>query len=282
MFLAITLACSLLLNGADGDASEFDWKKPEATEQYEQAKKQFDEGSYQAAGKAFSALRKLAKGKKTKKHVELYRRACEGGIKLGVYEAKASKGGASKAYADAEKASAKYDGTPISKKYRSFLLKMRDELFTPVENFDRSSSRYSPDYGKTFIDEKKWVKQGKQSLRWEVSGKNISLKVKGSKLPKDFSKYKAISMWVCFPKKSATYSLAFRCKGSSKQQMAMFHNAFVKTMKAHKGWKRIEVPLKEFGQQGKASWSDVKDFRIEFQSAPNLTMYLDDISMVKK
>ena len=62
----------------------------------------------------------------------------------------------------------------------------------------------------------------------------------------------------------------------------MFSNAYFKTMSAHKGWKRVEVAFTDFGTQGKADWSKIKDFRIEFNGAPNLTMYIDEISLVKK
>lgn len=282
MFLTIALVCSLLTPMADGDAPAWEWKKPEGQEQYDQAKKQYEEGSYQAAGKAFSALRKLAKDKATKHEVNRYRTACEGGIKLAVYRAKAKKGAAYKAYLDAEKASAKYEDTPIAREYLSFLNEMRDEIYTVVETFDRTSSRYSEDKGKFFETDPDWVKQGSQSLRWEVKGENISLKVKRRRLPEDFTQYKAISMWICFPKKGAPYSFAFRCKGESKQETALFSNAFVKSMKAHTGWQRVEVPFDKFRQQGKASWNEIKDFRIEFNGAPNVVMYIDDINMIKK
>ena len=282
-FTAFTLVFTLLGAPQEDAAPAWEWKKPEGAEQYAAAKKDFEAGKYSAAGKAFSSLRKLAKDKATKKEVALYRAACEGGIKLGVY-AKKAKSSKYKAYLDASKNAPKYVGTPIQKKYDDFIAQLRADVFQEVENFDRSGSRFLEKNGKTFIKDEKWVKQGTQSLKWVASGDNISLKVKGRSLPDDLTPYAAISLWVCFPQKKAPFSLAFRCRGSSKEntQNAMVVNAFVKTLPGHKGWKRVEVPLKGFRSQGKTDWKNIKDFRIEFNGPPNLTLYLDDITLIKK
>ena len=58
-------------------------------------------------------------------------------------------------------------------------------------------------------------------------------------------------------------------------------NACVFKKKAHKGWKRIEIDLTQFTQFGTVDWTVVQDFRISFPGKKKLTVYLDDVTLVK-
>lgn len=286
MLALLSLTCVLLLaSDTTIDPAELEWRKPEGGDLFTQAQKAFDEESYKESYDLFKKLKKLAKNKKAKITVALYRKGAEGGYKLAGFKERIEKSPKHKIYLEAEKAfSSDYRDTPVAAAYEEFLKKLAGELFNRIENFESKGKRYSEKFGKTFIEEPKLVKEGRRSLRWETKGKHNVLKIKGKQVPDRLTGFRAVSFWMYFDGRGAPFEAMFICKGDSKRTVSQetLKNGYFKALKAHKGWKRIEIPLKEFAQQGKADWGKVEDFRIQFNEGAKVTVYLDDISLIKQ
>lgn len=262
----------LLLATAPGPADEeLDWKKPEATELYQRARDHFEKGEYRESAELWKDLKKLAGDRATKQHVLAYLHGCEGGLRLELIREQAQQGRKREAYGAAELAHAGYRETPIAPAYQSFLDGLRDELFTVLESFDRPGNRFSEKYGKSFIDDPEIVRAGERCLKWETQAKNVSLKI--DDLPRNMTAHDAVSVWINFEKGTAPYRLVFACDAE---------DALYNAQKPHRGWRRIEVPFNEFIQQGACAWDTVKDFRIQFDGRPAITLYVDDVCLVKK
>lgn len=284
MFAILTLSAVSLLLPAPQDAPEMKWSKSEATDIFAKAKQDFEAGQYKEAYDQFKKLKKMAKNKHAKKAVALWRLGSEGGFKLASFQKEAEAGKKFDAYKKAEKAFSTYRESPIAAKYETFLKGLSDELFTRIEDFESSGKRYSEKYGKTFNKDVKWVKQGKKSLRWETKDKGSTLKVKGSRVPDDLRKYRALSFWMCFDGRGAPFTVMFVAKGKSTKQDTgtSVRNGYFAERKAHKGWQRIEIPFDKFIQQGSAEWGSIEDFRIQFGKGTKVRLYVDDISLIKK
>ena len=81
------------------------------------------------------------------------------------------------------------------------------------------------------------------------------------------------------------YKVVFKGAGKSAAGYGgarLTDNSFAVDKKFKKGWHRVEIPLKEFTQFGKIKWTEIKDFRIYFEQKRKVTLYVDDIALVKK
>ena len=146
----------------------------------------------------------------------------------------------------------------------------------------RCSTTYSEKFGKSFDTDPKEVRQGKRFLKWEVDKKKKAHVLRVHKIPNDLTAYKAVSFWLGFPKNSGPYQVVFKGLGKTRSDYGkMLVNGFFNLRKGHRGWKRIEIPLKLFSLQGEAKWEFIKDFRIEFTTTKKLTVYVDSISLIK-
>lgn len=280
--LATTIFLVLLGLGVDGDAPRT-WKDTDEGEAlFARAVAHLEAGEYRELGETCKKLRSQAKDGATRELVASYLSAAEGGLQLERCREQARQGKQRAAYGDAQKAYARYAETPVGPAYVTFLEHLRGELFTVLEDFEKSGARYSEKFGKSFVQDPKFVKEGRQSLKWEIAGKNVSLKVEG--LPKDLVQdHVGISMWVNFPAGTAPYRLVFACTGkSASTQGEAVQDSFYKAIAAQRGWTRIEADWKEFSQQGAADWSKVEDFRIQFDGRPGITLYVDDICLIKR
>ncbi|MGE3166646.1 MAG: hypothetical protein AB7O52_17225 [Planctomycetota bacterium] len=285
MLAAVALFGVLLLASAgDVDPASLEWKKPEAAADFKAATEAFDAGKFKEAHEAFKGLKKHAKNDETKRVVESYQRGAEGGYRLAGLQAMAKSGDRHKAFQEAEKSVANYRDTPIGAAFDKFVAELSAELFTWIENFESKGSRYSESKGKTFIDDPKFVREGSRSLRWETGGDNTVLKVRGDQIPQDLSTYRALSVWILFEGRGLPFEFVFVSKGTAQQPVSgdTVKNGFFKSMKAHSGWQRLEVPLAEFVSQGAATWNNIEDFRIQFSKGQKVTLYVDGISLIKK
>ena len=282
--LVAFLASALLVPAIAADEVELVFRKPEGQEKFDEGRKAFDAEEFKDAYTAFKAARKQAKDRPTKVAVDKWIQGSVGGNELVELRKRADGGRAAAAHTLAEKNYPKFIHTPIADKYREFIVKLEKDLFTMLENFDVASSRYSEKYGKSFIDDTDLVRQGKRCLKWDVNRQNFELKVK--KMPRDlesFSESGALVFWLHFDKGSAPYNLIFAVpgKGTAERTGERVDNAYIKQMKPHKGWKKIEVPLKQFLGQGDVEWSRVRDFRIQFQGGRKFTCHVDAIMLRK-
>lgn len=281
--LTVALLVGATLSAQDPEKVELAWKKPEGATLFEEGKAHFEAKAYKDAISSFEDARKQAKDRPTKHEVDRWIDGTKGANELEALRKQVEAGRKAAAYAHAEKNLSKYDDTPIGEEYKSFVEMLEKELFFVLEDFDRESNRYSEKYGKTFIDDPEMVKQGKKSLRWEVDKDNFELKVKN--LPGDMAAYEngAVIFWLHFEKNGGPFQLVFNVPGkSSSDRGTRIDNAFIKTgMQSHKGWKRIEVPLKQFNAQGDVSWDRVRDFRIQFLGGRRFTCTMDQISLRK-
>ncbi|MCA8962938.1 MAG: hypothetical protein KDC38_20585 [Planctomycetes bacterium] len=261
----------------DDDSEELEWKDEEGEKQYDAGMAALDKADYHAAGEAFKAAQKSGKGK-TAKLMKGYRAVAvllEGATGL------IAQGQQRQALTSLESGLEKLDGLPILDRVQKLIEDLSKEIYFVIEDFERQSNRYSEKYGKSWVDDPQFVKQGKKSLKWTTTGQDAELKVE--KLP-DLTQYEAIAMWICFPVKGPGYELIFKGKGTSKTQVTgtTITDAFFFQSGGHRGWKRIEVPLSRFKAQGEVSWSSISDFRIQFKGNRKIELYVDDIVLVKK
>ena len=286
--VAVVMSCALVggfVAAADdkkNKAPELSWRKEAGAKLFEQGKDAFSKQEYRDAYKHFKGARKHAKDKATKQEVRRWTSGAEGGAKLASFREQAEQGKKYVAYQRAEKELPRYQETPVREEYEKFIAEIRGQLFQALETFESKGNRFSEKYGKTFIREPKFVKQGRQALRWIPTGTTPELKVK--KVPSDLKGFRAVSFWMCFESGSAPYQIVFKAKGKGKTELTgkSVINGYFKQMKGHKGWKRIEVPLDKMDPQGTADWTKILDFRIQFSSARKITTYVDDIALIKK
>ncbi len=270
------------LGGAPADEVTLSFKSPEGQTHFDQGKGFFEEKKFKEAYDAMKSARKHATDRVTKMEVERWMVGSEGGNELVELEKLDLQGESAAAHKHAEENLRKYLNTPIGEQYGKFVAELERRLFAVMEDFDTASGRYSEKFGKTFIEDPEFVRQGKRALRWEVDRENFELKVK--EIPKDLKSYEngAVTFWLHFDKRSAPYQVVFYVPGkASGLRGESIDNAFIKQMKGHTGWKRIEIPLKQFIVQGDASWERVRDFRIQFQGGQKLTCHVDYIAMRK-
>ena len=280
----LALAMTMVVSVVWADEVELVWKKPAGKEAFDLGKAEYEAGHFKEAHEAFKDAKRHAKDKATKAELGRWERGAVGGKELAELKKHVDAGRASDAYTIAEKNYRLYEATPVGPAYKQFLEDLEKKLFTVIEDFERKTARYSEKYGKTFVEDADVVKQGKRCLRWEVNKKNYELKVKD--LPKDLDAYAkgAVVFWLKFEGGSGPYQLAFDVpgKGTAATTGARVDNAFIMQMKAHSGgWKKIEVPLKSFTQQGSVEWSRVRDFRIQFLGGRKFTCHVDSIKLRK-
>ena len=266
--------------GADKEPT-LAWRKAEGAEKYEAAKKLFEEKNYKEAGATFKDARKLAKGRVTKEQVNKWLLASEGGLRLASLQKQIDTNPRG-VYALLEKFQRQYAETPIGADYEKALTQLRSRLFVSLETFDRPSKRYSEKFGKTFVKDPKFVKQGFRALKWETINHPSSLKV--SSVPRNLTQFKAVSFWINFPKSGMPYWVVFKGKGKSSAGLAgtqLTDNTYSVQRKHKKGWHRVEIPFSDFTQFGNVSWDKIESFQIYFDQKRKITLYVDDICLVK-
>lgn len=266
--------------GADEPTLTF--KKPEGQTSFDQGKAQFAEKKYAEAFESFRDARKHASDRVTKEEVDRWAEGARGGNELVELRKNVEAGNTAAAYAHAEESLPKFVNTPIGEEYGKFVEELEKQIFTVLENFDVASNRYNEKFGKTFVDDPAMVKQGKRSLRWEVDRENFELKVKG--LPDPMAPYLggAVIFWLHFEQRGAPYRAIFTVPGKSTSASGdEYNNIFYKDLQPHVGWKKIEVPLKQFTAQGEVDWSRVRDFRLYFTGGKKFTCHVDCISLRK-
>ncbi|MGA1489717.1 MAG: hypothetical protein ACO4B4_00605 [Planctomycetota bacterium] len=284
--LAAPLAAGLLLPPStvlaqDGE-TDLSWRKDEGQALFDRGRSEFESGDFEAAYNTFREAKKLAKGTRTKGACDRWAYGAQGGHELSELKKRIADGKEAAVYSLANKNLPLYLETPIGDEYRKFVEELEKRLYVVLEDFEIVSPRYSEKFGKKFIDDPAKVKQGKRCLEWAVDNKGYSLKV--SRLPGNFDQYAggAITFWLCFEKGSGPYDLVFNVPGADRSNSGeKIDKAFIKQMKAHRGWKKITVPLKDFQAQGGAEWGLVQDFRIQFSGRQKFTCWIDSIMILK-
>ena len=282
MLCLFAFLCCLPMNLSAQDSPDLAWKKPEGAALFEEGRGAFDEKEFAKAVEKFKAARKQAKNRTTRMHIDNWLLATEGANELNALIQQAKIGKESAAYRIGAKNYPRYAQSPIGPDYKKFLTEMETKLFVVLDDFERVSRRYSEKFGKKFIDDPKNVQQGKRALEWSVSSSASELKIKT--LPRNMDAYKSLVMYLDMPKGGSAYQLVFVVPGKSDEglsKVTTVQNAYIAQMKAHRGLKRIEVPLKNFKGQGDVEWTRVKDFRIQFLGGKKFTAYVDFIALQK-
>ncbi|MAJ28363.1 hypothetical protein CBD41_02955 [bacterium TMED181] len=264
------------------DSPDLAWKKPEGAALFEEGRGAFDAKEFANAVEKFKAARKQAKNRATRMHIDNWLLATEGANELNALIQQAKIGKESAAYRIGAKNYPRYSQSPIGPEYKKFLTEMETKLFVVLDDFERVSRRYSEKFGKKFIDDPKLVQQGKRALEWKVSSSASELKIKT--LPRNMDSYKSLVMYLDMPKGGSAYQMVFVVPGTSDEglsKVTTVQNAYIAQMKAHRGLKRIEVPLKNFKGQGNVEWARVKDFRIQFLGGKKFTAYIDFVALQK-
>lgn len=257
---------------------ELKWKKPDGQANFDAGVAAFEKEEYRTAEGLFKDAKRHAKNKATKNEIKRWRRGVRGGVMLKALTEKKKK--KREIWVEAQKAMGTFEGTPVAAKYKDLVDSLGKEVSFLIEGFERVSNRYSEKFGKKFVDDEKIVRSGKRCIEWKTTGNDAELKVE--KLPRDLSAFHSVSVWINFPKRSAPYQLVFKGKGKTQSNYGQsMTNAFLLSMKPHKGWKRIDVPLKSFAVQGDVKWSSIQDFRIQFIGKRNVLLHVDDIMLIR-
>ena len=96
--------------------------------------------------------------------------------------------------------------------------------------------------------------------------------------------YKSLVMYLDMPKGGSAYQMVFVVPGTSDEglsKVTTVQNAYIAQMKAHRGLKRIEVPLKNFKGQGNVEWARDKDLRSQCLGGKKFTAYIDFVALQK-
>ncbi|MFN0057035.1 MAG: hypothetical protein ACKVX7_01135 [Planctomycetota bacterium] len=261
---------------------ELHWSKPEGQQLFADGQQLFGAGNYEEAAKKFQDAVKFAKDSGTKGTVRSWQKGAAGGVRLTLLRKSLAGGEEKKALLDrAAKEFEEIRATPIEEKFMEFVLELERELYLVIESFEVESGRYGEKSGKSFCSDPGLARRGKRCIKWEPTGNEPELKVK--ELPKDLEQYRALSYWMYFERGSASYAVVFKAPGKSKGGTgAAGDNVLVSQRKPHEGWQRIEIPFKEFLKFGEVKWSEVEDLRIKFTGSRPMTIYVDDIALVKK
>ncbi len=271
-------------SGAGADpAAGIEWERPEGAGSFQEAQKAWGEKDYKGAHKLFKKAADAAKSGESRTRVESWVTACAGAVELKVLREMAAdpkKLGDTLRQAEAKLET--YLATPIAGEYQAFVAELGAKIYVSLENFDKPSGRYSESQGKKFIKDKQWVKQGTHSLKWDVGSNPAELKVK--EIPGNLSEFKAVAFWLHFPEGGGpSYDATFMGEGKSQADMGKdTHNGYKLDVKAHSGWRRVELSLKDFKSFGSIDWGSVQDFRIRFETSRTFTVYVDDIVLVRK
>ncbi|MCI0651339.1 MAG: hypothetical protein L0Z55_05605 [Planctomycetes bacterium] len=284
--LTICLALCWLPQGEEpkkpAPADEIAWAKPEGRAEFEQGHSAYEAKKYAEAHQHFKKSRSHADGKDAKAMVDLWIAAALGAHELEGLERKAQDSGAREgALRAAESDYPKYEKTPIGGRYREFIERLRKEVYFVLEDFERPSKRFSEAQGKTFVADAKRVHEGKHALKWQIISDPAELKIK--ELPKDLTAFKSVAFWMEFEGTDVSYQAMFRAGGESKTDTGKItENVFVRDLPGHKGAKRVEIPFKDFQTYGQVDWKNVEDFRVRFIGRRNVTVYIDEIVLIRK
>ncbi len=283
MLCLVALICTPLLqvSGQD-DSVSLHWKRDEGAVAFKEAQEAYKAGDFKTAFGRFKDARKQAKNRDTRSHVDRWLASTEGANELAALKKQAAEGKESAAYRLAEKNYPRFAETFIGADYKAFVMEMQKKLFHVLEDFERVSRRFSEKFGKKFTDEAEVVQEGKRALQWDVAPGKNELKIKT--LPRNLSGFKSVAFYLDLPRGGGAYQLVFTVPGSADagvSQVQVVKNAYIAQMKAHKGLKRIEVPLRNFKGQGDVAWERVKDFRIQFIGGKRFTAYIDFIALLK-
>ncbi|MEM7263776.1 MAG: hypothetical protein AAF488_17440 [Planctomycetota bacterium] len=260
-------------------AEELEWKKDEGKELFEEGLKALEANELKEAEGKFKDAAKLAKGKKSSRIVKAYR---QGTRVLRTYDAQLAAGRKRQALKVIEDALPEFTGHGLEPRLQEIRTTLSREVYHVLEDFERESNRFSEKFGKTWEKDPKFVRQGEQAMKWVTTGQDAELKVKNT--PRNLTRYDSVAFWIYFPRKGPGFDLIFKGKGKSKTAVTgtAISNAFFYSQSGFKGWRRIEIPFKRFKEQGEVSWSSIEDFRIQFKGKRTITLYVDDIVLIRK
>ena len=295
VLIAAVLIANLALAQDTGaaKAAEPEFKSEKYARSYAKGKAAFDKDEFKDAAKEFKSAARGGKTKADRALVTKWADVCKkGGPLLRQANALRERQYWNEAYDKLSLGVRRFVGTQIEGRFRKALVEVDRLLYTPIETFDRPSSRYGKKFGKMFIKDAKLQANGTVCLHWQSTrnGKPGVLSVKG--VPPDWSAYGTLEFWVNVRVPGKGEVILMSVPGKKKGQTgrsaappgkalhAVLQHPVVLPRKG--GWQYIRLDLSKFKSQGGAELSRVQEFRLQFRAGITFDMFLDDVRLRKK
>lgn len=301
---AVRQGAAVAQEGTDDDA-EASPKTAEPTPEFrsESAAESFKEGlglyekkEFEDAERAFKKALSSAKDSASRDIVKNWVVAAEYSPSL----EKTAKLVEEKRYSEATKfltqIQAKIDGTPAMKRWTELATQVETALYQTLEGFDVVSRRYSPKYGKTFVNDRSQVFRGEHCLRWQNTPDNKAGVLKIANVPPDWEKIEALEVWVNTPvalpletvvltdkdpKAGGKNAPPARPRAPGQQIVTSYMQELI-VKPAPGRWQRVYLPLAQFKPQGDPTFSKVKEVRFQIPGGRKFDFLIDEIRLKKK
>ena len=251
-----------------------DAKKAQIESLREEVSTAIESGEWKAAKRALQKLRaKAPKYERTEIDAQLRRVSGElDWIKIEKKAAKASKGKVRASYAKVMDFRKEYkDVRELIRKSQKLYSSLRRRLFRSIENFEKDDD-LDPDLRVVTDDD--LVKEGRRAARWSAGAIGES-SIYFENVPRDWSKYRYVTLWVHSKKKGGRVTIDAFC--TDDDYFESWNNI------DWVGWKRLRVPFQgkgaRFSKNGKASWTNVDSLRIWKDEGKEIDIVIDDVCL---
>ncbi|MBN1419882.1 MAG: hypothetical protein JXP34_13965 [Planctomycetes bacterium] len=243
-------------------------------------KKAFEEKEWKEAYSKFKMARTYAKNSETRTEVERWIKGIEGGLILENFEARVEHKLIGSTYVEGLKTAPQYALTPAGPLYEEFMKNLRMQAVVQLENFEQDGP-YSAKYGKWFVVDPRFVKEGRRSLKWSCRNKDsIALRIKNLSVS-DFSVFSHLAFWLCcLPGEAAELDL-WVCAETFRVDRADGFKG--KIVPARQGWKFFIIDLdKDLRRSGKGDMTKIGFIQFQLPSQKKFTGFFDDIQLIRK
>ena len=283
--------------------SEIDLASPEAAVAFEEGVIEFSRGAFADAAKKFRSARKGAK-KVAKTTIATYEKACKEGKKLTKVEASMGKSQWRKALKDLTKIErAVGEESPLEPHLKPLREAIHDQLFWPLATFDEdppaSESKVQGRRPNTasINDDRGYVKDGKQSLKWSagnLGGRGGFGGMSFGALPlaafdgEIVNEYRILDAWIYSTTEDfGKFTLYFGIEDDGPSATlavtdllkirCFFHHVTV----SKKGWHHIRIDLKkDLPKHHNLEWADVTGVSLLIvPPSKGKTIYVDSIRL---
>ena len=268
---------------AEGEIKKPEFRKEKSRELFEKGLKDFNEEKYKKSLASFKKAKKGAADSESKKIVNQWMQASEGGMRLLILAKQAKLKMFRDSYFSAINLSRKYANTPIEEKFNKFIEEVSSSAIHVLETFD-SKGKYSAKYGKKRIkadeSDPSRVFKGKGCIEWEQTKdkKAIQLLIKKD-VPKNWTRFEGVIFWI-YNFKGISMELIARTPGKEKKQQNAHMAKY--TPRSTGRWEKVFVPFSQFHKYGKASFSNIDAFQFQVRGLSHFKIRLDHVCLVRK
>jgi hypothetical protein len=277
--------------GGGAESREPEFKTESAKESFEKGKTHFASGEYKDAGKAFKTAQSGAKEKEDKDIVKQWMDAAAGASALPLIDAYVKGNKLNAAYDQLLLQGRKYASTPAAPLFQERLRGIEAKLFHVLESFDQEKSSYSPEYGKTYVNDPKFVYKGQRCLRWTHTKDGKAGMLKLTPVPRDWRVFDTIELWVLWTQPTAVEAYIVSDASKTKKDptaaqpradvLPVFQFKLPAPAKPGQ-WQHVVLRVNEFKPQGGATLEAVTDFRLQIPGGRSYDFLIDEVRLRRK